>query len=107
MTATRHQRLLILGSGPAGYTAAIYAARANRNPLLITGVEVGGRDHPVGQPDPDFHCCHRLFAAHGRPLGEVGRSVGDLAMQQAGGVGEEDVPLRLFLGSRLRVGGNY
>ncbi len=43
MTAARHARLLILGSGPAGYSAAVYAARANRQPLLITGVEVGGQ----------------------------------------------------------------
>ena len=43
MTATRHSRLLILGSGPAGYTAAIYAARANLNPVLITGIEQGGQ----------------------------------------------------------------
>src|SRR5258708_19753904 len=39
MTTTRHVRLIILGSGPAGYSAAVYAARANRAPLLITGVE--------------------------------------------------------------------
>lgn len=43
MNATRHARLLILGSGPAGYTAAVYAARANRQPLLVTGLEVGGQ----------------------------------------------------------------
>jgi thioredoxin reductase (NADPH) len=43
MTAPRHSRLIILGSGPAGYSAAVYAARANRNPLLITGVEQGGQ----------------------------------------------------------------
>ena len=43
MTAARHARLLILGSGPAGYAAAVYAARANREPLLITGLEVGGQ----------------------------------------------------------------
>jgi len=43
MTSTRHARLIILGSGPAGYSAAVYAARANRAPLLITGVEQGGQ----------------------------------------------------------------
>ncbi|HEX4648429.1 MAG TPA: thioredoxin-disulfide reductase [Steroidobacteraceae bacterium] len=43
MTTTRHTRLIILGSGPAGYSAAVYAARANRAPLLITGVEQGGQ----------------------------------------------------------------
>ena len=36
------QQLIILGSGPAGYTAAVYAARANLKPLLLTGLEVGG-----------------------------------------------------------------
>jgi len=40
---TRHSRLLILGSGPAGYTAAVYAARANLKPLLITGLAQGGQ----------------------------------------------------------------
>ncbi len=43
MSSPRHSKLIILGSGPAGYTAAVYAARANRAPLLITGVEVGGQ----------------------------------------------------------------
>jgi len=45
MTAsqTQHHRLIILGSGPAGYTAAIYAARANLNPVLITGLAQGGQ----------------------------------------------------------------
>ena len=43
MSETRHCPLLILGSGPAGYTAAIYAARANLNPVLITGMEQGGQ----------------------------------------------------------------
>ena len=41
--ATRHSRLIILGSGPAGYTAAVYAARANLNPVLITGMAQGGQ----------------------------------------------------------------
>ena len=43
MSNERHARVLILGSGPAGYTAAIYAARANLNPLLITGIAQGGQ----------------------------------------------------------------
>jgi Thioredoxin reductase len=37
------KKIIILGSGPAGYTAAIYAARANLNPILITGIEKGGQ----------------------------------------------------------------
>ena len=41
--ATKHARLMILGSGPAGYTAAVYAARANLNPVLITGLAQGGQ----------------------------------------------------------------
>jgi len=43
MSKPQHHRLLILGSGPAGYTAAIYAARANLKPAVITGIEVGGQ----------------------------------------------------------------
>ncbi|MFI3122633.1 MAG: thioredoxin-disulfide reductase [Methylococcales bacterium] len=43
MTITKHHSLLILGSGPAGYTAAIYAARANLNPVIITGMQQGGQ----------------------------------------------------------------
>ncbi|AXT46460.1 MULTISPECIES: thioredoxin-disulfide reductase [Chromobacterium] len=43
MTTTRHSPLLILGSGPAGYTAAVYAARANLKPVLITGLAQGGQ----------------------------------------------------------------
>src|SRR5216110_3338587 len=41
--APKHARLLILGSGPAGYTAAVYAARANLKPVLITGISQGGQ----------------------------------------------------------------
>ena len=43
MIENRHFRLLILGSGPAGYTAGVYAARANLNPAIITGLEQGGQ----------------------------------------------------------------
>ncbi|NND55334.1 MAG: FAD-dependent oxidoreductase, partial [Gammaproteobacteria bacterium] len=43
MSAPRHSRLIILGSGPAGYSAAVYAARANLSPVLITGMEQGGQ----------------------------------------------------------------
>ena len=41
--STRHQKLLILGSGPAGYSAAVYAARANLKPVLVTGIAQGGQ----------------------------------------------------------------
>jgi thioredoxin reductase (NADPH) len=43
MSDTKYCRLLIIGSGPAGYTAAVYAARANLNPVLVTGLEQGGQ----------------------------------------------------------------
>ncbi|MDP3738962.1 MAG: thioredoxin-disulfide reductase [Hyphomonadaceae bacterium] len=43
MTAARHSQIIILGSGPAGYTAAIYAARALRKPMLIAGIQPGGQ----------------------------------------------------------------
>lgn len=43
MSTQKHAKLLILGSGPAGYTAAVYAARANLNPVLITGMQMGGQ----------------------------------------------------------------
>ncbi len=43
MSDPKHSRVIILGSGPAGYAAAVYAARANLNPVLITGVEAGGQ----------------------------------------------------------------
>lgn len=43
MSATQHARVIIIGSGPAGYTAAIYAARALLDPMLIAGVDQGGQ----------------------------------------------------------------
>ena len=43
MTTSKHARVLILGSGPAGYTAAVYAARANLHPVLVTGIAQGGQ----------------------------------------------------------------
>lgn len=43
MTIAKHAHVLILGSGPAGYSAAVYAARANLNPVLVTGIEQGGQ----------------------------------------------------------------
>jgi len=46
MSDTQHHKLIILGSGPAGYTAAIYAARANLDPVIITGIQQGGNLPP-------------------------------------------------------------
>lgn len=43
MTADRHAPVIIIGSGPAGYSAAVYAARANLSPMIVTGVEIGGQ----------------------------------------------------------------
>ncbi len=65
MTTAKHARVLILGSGPAGYSAAVYAARANLSPMLVTGVEQGGQlmtttdvenwpGDPMGVQGPDL-----------------------------------------------------
>lgn len=59
--ATRHIKLLILGSGPAGYSAAVYAARANLNPVLITGIAQGGqREAGVRPRRHDAYCAAAL-----------------------------------------------
>lgn len=73
----QHRRLIILGSGPAGYTAAIYAARANLQPMLITGLEQGGQlmtttdvenwpADPEGVQGPELMA---RFEAHARRFG--------------------------------------
>ena len=65
MTTTKHAKVLIIGSGPAGYSAAVYAARANLKPMLVTGVEQGGQlmtttdvenwpGDPMGVQGPDL-----------------------------------------------------
>ena len=43
MSENKHCRVLIVGSGPAGYSAAVYAARANLNPVMVSGLEQGGQ----------------------------------------------------------------
>lgn len=75
MSTTQHARLIILGAGPAGYTAALYAARANLQPLLITGMSPGGQlmttttvDNWPGEPNgvqgPDLMERMRAHVAH-------------------------------------------
>ncbi len=77
MQNPRHARLIIIGSGPAGYSAAIYAARANLDPVLITGLEQGGQlmtttdvdnwpADPEGVQGPDLM---QRFEAHARRFG--------------------------------------
>jgi thioredoxin reductase (NADPH) len=46
MSNTRHTKVLIIGSGPAGYTAGVYASRAMLNPILVQGIEPGGQLTP-------------------------------------------------------------
>ena len=61
MSITQHAKVLILGSGPAGYTAAVYAARANLNPVLITGMAQGGQLMTTTEVDnwpADVHGVH-------------------------------------------------
>ena len=73
-----HHRIIILGSGPAGYTAAVYTARANLNPALITGMQPGGQlmtttavDNWPGDPEgvqgPDLMERMRLHANASTP----------------------------------------
>ena len=52
--AIEHHRLIILGSGPAGYTAAVYAARAALDPVIITGIEVGGQMTTTTDVQPEL-----------------------------------------------------
>ncbi len=71
--ATQHVKILILGSGPAGLTAALYAARAEMAPLVLTGIEIGG------QASLTF----TIENYPGFPEGVGGSNLGDLFQKQA------------------------
>lgn len=80
MKPVLHSRLIILGSGPAGYSAAVYAARANLKPLLITGMEPGGQlmtttdvdNWPGGSHGLQGPALMEQLREHGERLGVTG-----------------------------------
>ena len=61
----KHSKVLILGSGPAGYTAAVYAARANLNPVLVTGIAQGGQLMTTTDVDNDYNSGNCAISFHG------------------------------------------
>ena len=67
MTQTNHAKVIILGSGPAGWTAAVYAARANLKPVVITGMEAGGQLMTTTEVD---NCPGAAEGIHGPDLME-------------------------------------
>jgi len=97
MPTTRHIRLLILGSGPAGYTAAVYAARANLQPVLITGLAQGGQlmtttDVDNWPADPDGVQGPDLMARFQRHAERFGT---EMVFDQIHTVHLDDRPMRL------------
>ena len=71
-----HTNILIIGSGPAGYTAAIYAARANLKPHLVSGLEPGGQFELSGAPLETIHKTCSEVTEHRRQVKEVAEELG-------------------------------
>ena len=89
MSTTQHAKVLILGSGPAGYTAAVYAARANRNPGLITGIAHDKNEAKITLTDvPDRP---GAVASIFEPLAEANINVDMIVQNIAHDAGSTDV----------------
>ncbi len=98
MSATKHHKLIILGSGPAGYTAAIYAARGNLNPVVITGMEQGGqlmKTSKIANWPGDYEDVSGSELM-GRMLKQVERFNAEIIMDQIYKVDFKQRPFRLF-----------
>jgi len=102
MTTPRHSRLIILGSGPAGYSAAIYAARANRKPLLVTGLQPGGQLMTTTEVDNWPGDAEGLLGPDlmDRMRGHAERFGVEMANDEITRVGFDQRPLRLIGGER-------
>ena len=97
MGTAKHSKLLILGSGPAGYTAAVYAARANLKPVLITGMEKGGQLTTSGDAE-------KRQLPTGLPTNTTEVTDGKIAQNRRDHLGRDDGETVRFLHLRGELG---